>query len=58
MPFMQTPAENLVCVYVTVQNHSKEGNLGCLCALPGHVLHSFPFSSLPQPARLVTPRWC
>lgn len=58
LPFPQTRVENLVCIYVTVQNLSKEGNLGCLCVLLGHVLHSFPFTSLPKPARLMLPRWC
>lgn len=56
-PFPQTLAENIVHIYVTVQKHSKEGNLGCLCILLGHVSHSFPFTSLPKPARLGRPRW-
>lgn len=54
-PFLQTLAENIVHIYVTVQKHSKEGNLGCLCILLGHVLHSFPFTSLPKPADLIDP---
>ena len=57
MPFLQSLVENLVCLYVAVPTHSKEGNLGCLCIVLVHVLHSFPFTSLLKPARLVAPCW-